>query len=93
MSPTAILYTVDEYDAQEFDGVLVQENTAVCLRNDEARIIPLDKINRVDCDPETFLATHEIPETFFGGGDYGFVNVAEFPALEQHLEEIDREQY
>lgn len=89
------VYAVDEYDSQEFDAVLVQERTIVCLRTNPSlvRVIPLDKVNHIDSDPDLTLEEHEIPESFFGGGEYGFVAVEKFPAIEAHLEDIDKQEY
>ncbi|WP_128478871.1 hypothetical protein [Halorussus pelagicus] len=88
------VFTVDEYDALEFDAVLVRERTVVCLDGDEtARVVPLGKLNHVDADPETMLVERELPESFYGGGQYGFVRVEEYPELEQHLEQLDAEEY
>jgi hypothetical protein len=95
MAPTKPrVFTVDEYDALEFDAVLVRERAVVCLDcTEEARVVPLDKVNHVDADPETMLVERELPDTFYGGGEYGFVNLDEYPELEQHLEELEAEQY
>ncbi|WP_137286242.1 hypothetical protein [Halorussus salinisoli] len=88
------VFTVDEYDALEFDAVLVRERSVVCLDGTEtARVVPLDKVNHVDADPETMLVERELPESFYGGGEYGFVDLDEYPELEQHLEELDAEEY
>ena len=88
------VFTVDEYDALEFDAVLVRERTVICLDGtEEARVVPLDKVNHVDADPESMLVERELPDTFYGGGEYGFVNLDEYPELEQHLEELEAEQY
>ena len=88
------VFTVDEYDALEFDAVLVRERTVVCLDGDEtARVVPLGKLNHVDADPETMLVERELPESFYGGGQYGFVRVEEYPELEQHLEALEAEEY
>lgn len=89
------VYTVDEYEPQAYDAVLVQEETVVCLRAQPAvaSVVPLDKVNRVDGDPDQVLTGPEIPESFFGGARYGFVDVAAFPRIEEHLEAIERERY
>ena len=89
------VYTVDEYEPQAYDAVLVQEETVVCLRADPAlaSVVPLDKVNRVDGDPDQVLTGPEIPESFFGGARYGFVDVGAFPRIGEHLEAIERERY
>ncbi|MFC7078871.1 hypothetical protein [Halorussus caseinilyticus] len=88
------VFTVDEYDALEFDAVLVRERSVVCLDGTETvRVVPLNKVNHVDADPETMLVERELPESFYGGGEYGFVDLDEYPELEQHLEELDAEEY
>ncbi|WP_135825084.1 hypothetical protein [Halorussus ruber] len=88
------VFTVDEYDALEFDAVLFRERTVVCLDGtEEARVVPLQKVNHVDADPELMLVENEIPDTFYGGGDYGFVRVEEYPELDQHLEDLEAEAY
>jgi hypothetical protein len=84
------VFTVDEYDALEFDAVLVRERTIICLDGtEETRVVPLQKVNHIDADPEMMLVEREIPDTFYGGGEYGFVNVDEYPELERHLEELE----
>ena len=88
------VFAVDEYEAQAFDAVLVRERTVVCLDGtDEIRVVPLDKVNHVDADPDQMLVEQELPDTFYGGGDYGFVVLDEYPELQQHLEELEAEQY
>lgn len=95
MAPTRpTVFTVDEYDPLEFDAVLVRENAVVCLDGTETiRVVPLAKVNHVDADPDSMLVEREIPDTFYGGGEYGFVNVEEYPELRQHLEDLEAEQY
>ena len=82
-----------EYQAQEFDAVLIRERTVVCVDGDEDRLrmIPLEKINHVDAEPETMLSGRNVPESFYGGCECGFVEVEAFPDLQDHLEELDRE--
>lgn len=93
-SPQPTVYTVDEYDPLEFDAVLVREDTVVCLDGTETvRVVPLDKVNHVDADPETMLVERELPDTFYGGGEFGFVDIEEYPELEQHLDDLEAEQY
>lgn len=88
------VFAVDEYDALEFDAVLVRENAVVCLDGtDELRVIPMQKVNHVDADPETMLVEREIPDTFYGGGEYGFVDVDQYPELQQHLDDLAAEEY
>ncbi|WP_158059149.1 hypothetical protein [Halorussus halophilus] len=88
------VFAVDEYDALEFDAVLVRDRTVVCLDGtDSVRAIPLDKVNHIDADPDTMLVEREIPESFYGGGEYGFVDLDTYPQVEQHLEELDAEEY
>jgi hypothetical protein len=89
------VFTVDEYEPQEFDAVLFRESTVVCLRSesDLVRIVPLDKVNHVDGDAESMLVDTEIPDSFYGGASHGFVDMSLFPDLEQHLEELTQETY
>lgn len=88
------VYAVDEYDPLEFDAVLVREDAVVCLDGtDSVRVVPMEKVNHVEADPDSMLVERELPETFYGGGEYGFVDLGEYPDLEQHLEEIEAEQY
>lgn len=88
------VYAVDEYDPLTFDAVLVRGQTVLCLDGtDTARVIPLDKVNHVEADPETMLVERELPDTFYGGGEYGFVDLDEYDELQQHLEELEAEQY
>ncbi|NHN61276.1 MULTISPECIES: hypothetical protein [Halorussus] len=88
------VFTVDEYDALEFDAVLFRERSIVCLEGtDEVRVVPLNKVNHVDADPETMLVERELPESFYGGGDYGFVDLEQYPELQQHLEDLEAEEY
>ena len=94
MDTQLTVYAVDEYEPLEFDAVLIQENAVVCLEAGErACVFPLGRVNHVDADPDLLLAGTEIPDAFFGGGEYGFVKVEKFPELERHLDEIEREQY
>ncbi|EFW91556.1 hypothetical protein ZOD2009_13371 [Haladaptatus paucihalophilus DX253] len=89
------VFAVDEYEAQEYDAVLVQENAVVCLNADPGlvRVIPFQKVNHVDADPELHLSSSEVPDSFFGGAEYAFVDVSKFDRIERHLEDIEREQY
>lgn len=89
------LYTVDEYEPQPFDAALVRERSVVCVRADEGlvRMVPLDKVNHVDGDRETMLVDEEIPDSFYGGADCGFVDPERFPEIESHLDDLGREAY
>lgn len=99
------LFTTNEYEGQTFDAVLVRERAAVCVeRAEEAdrhgddegtlvRIVPLDKVNHIDGDAETLLVDTEVPESFYGGGEYGFVDTTKFPEIESHLEALADETY
>ncbi len=89
------VFAVDEYEAQEYDAVLVQENAVVCLNADPplARVIPFQKVNHVDSDPELLLSDSEVPDSFFGGAEYAFVDATKFERIQRHLEDIDKEQY
>ena len=88
------VFAVDEYESMAFDAVLVRERTVVCLDGtDSVRVIPLDKVNHVDADPDLMLVEREIPESFYGGGDYGFVVLDEYPDLREHLEDLEAEEY
>jgi len=89
------LATTAEYEAREFDAVLVREPLVVCVRADEddMRLVPMDKVNHVDGDADDLLVDTQIPESFYGGADYGFVDVDRFPEIEEHLEELTGETY
>lgn len=93
--------SADEYKAQEYDAVLVRDRTVVCVSTDFedgdedvdglVRTIPLGNVNHVDADPDSMLSGTEVPDWFYGGGKYGFAAIEQFPELEQHLEELERE--
>lgn len=96
--------STDEYKAQPFDAVLVRENTVVCVARDGdsdddttadrdglVRVIPLQNLTNVDADPDLLLSGAELPDWFYGGGQYGFVEVEEFPEVEEHLSDLQRE--
>lgn len=89
------LFTTSEYEAQAFDAVLVRDQLVVCVQaeTDELRLVPLDKVNHIDGDAAKFLADTEIPDTFYGGADRGFVDTEQFPEIETHLADLDREEY
>ena len=91
------LLTTSEYEAQSFDAVLVRDDIAVCVRADDGddlvRLVPIDKVNHVDGNGEALLADTEIPESFYGGGRYGFADVSQFPDLQEHLEALQGENY
>lgn len=86
---------VDEYEPQQFDAVLVQDETIVGLDADPGlvTVIPLEHVNRVDGDPAQVLTGPEIPESFYGGARYAFIDVSKFPRIAEHLEAIERERY
>jgi hypothetical protein len=89
------LFTTSEYEPQAFDAVLFRDELVVCVQADSesVRLVPLDKINHVDGDAEDVLVETEIPESFYGGADYGFADVSQFPDLQTHLEELQGEEY
>ncbi|SEO86870.1 hypothetical protein SAMN05216388_102158 [Halorientalis persicus] len=89
------LFTTSEYEPQAFDAVLFRDQLVVCVRADEdsVRLVPLDKVNHVDGDAESVLVETEIPESFYGGAEYGFADVEQFPDLQAHLEDIESEAY
>lgn len=89
------LFTTAEYEPQEFDAVLVRNEIVVCVRadDDSMRLVPLDKVNRIDSNSEHLLVDTQIPESFYGGSDYGFVDIDQFPDLQTHLEELTGETY
>lgn len=89
------LLTTSEYEAQAFDAVLLRDDVAVCVRasDDLVRLVPLDKVNHVDGDGETLLSDTEIPDSFYGGGRYGFADVSRFPDLQDHLDALEGEDY
>lgn len=90
---TVTVLSEDEYDAQAYHAVLVQGRTTVCVDadDDRVRMIPLAKVNHVDAPDGTFVTGTELPEWFYGGGRYGFVEDGVFPELEQHREDLERE--
>lgn len=95
----------DQYSPQSYDAVLVKGRTVLCLRgadgddgDDEeapprplARVLPLEKLHHVDAPPELMVQGREVPESFHGGCEYGFVDTEQFPDLVDREEEIDRE--
>jgi len=89
------LFTTAEYEPQAFDAILFREEIVVCVRADEdlVRVVPLDKVNRVDADQDLLLVETDIPESFYGGSDYGFVDTDQFPDIQAHLEDISGETY
>jgi hypothetical protein len=89
------LFTTAEYEAQEFDAVLVRDNTVVCVQADDdtVRLVPMDKVNHIDGDGDLLLVDTEIPDSFYGGADRGFVDVDQFREIEEHLSELGKEDY
>ncbi|WP_335999594.1 hypothetical protein [Halorientalis halophila] len=89
------LFTTSEYEPQAFDAVLFRDDLVVCVRADEesVRLVPIDKVNHVDGDAEHVLVDTELPESFYGGAEYGFAAVEQFPALQAHLEDLRGEEY
>lgn len=79
----------DEYKAQEFDAVLVREQSVVCVGDGGLRMIPLSKVNHVAADEDALVTGSQLPEWFHGGGEYAFVDLDAFPDLADHLEEAD----
>jgi hypothetical protein len=92
---TVTLFTASEYEAQEFDAVLVRDAVVVCVRADDEdiRLVPMDKVNHLDGPADALYHDTEIPESFYGGADYGFIDVDQFPEIETHLEDLAGEQY
>ena len=89
------VFITAEYEAQQFDAVLVRENMVVCIQADDetVRLVPLDKVNHIDGDADALLTDTEIPESFYGGAASGFVDVEQFPEIEGHLAELSKEEY
>ncbi|AQL41814.1 hypothetical protein BV210_03380 [Halorientalis sp. IM1011] len=89
------LFTTSEYEPQAFDAVLFRETLVVCVQADEesVRLVPLDKVNHVDGDADDVLVDTEIPESFYGGAEYGLADVEAFPDLQTHLEDLEGEEY
>jgi hypothetical protein len=86
------LVTSTEYEPQAFDAVLVRDPVAVCIRSDDdLRLVPLDKVNHVDADPALLLTGAEIPDSFYGGAPFGFVDREKFPDIESHLADLEAE--
>jgi hypothetical protein len=90
---TVTVLSEDEYDSQAYDAVLIQERTAVCVDagDNRVRAIPLAKVNHVDAPERTFVTGTELPEWFYGGGRYGFVEAETFDEFERHREDLERE--
>lgn len=84
------LFTTSEYEPQAFDAVLFRDNLVVCVRADEGlvRLVPVDKVNHVDGTAESILVDAELPESFYGGAEYGFADTEQFPDLQAHLEDL-----
>jgi hypothetical protein len=57
-----------------------------------ATVVPIARVERIDADADLLVIPPELPEWFFGGGEYGFVEVTGFPDLKRHLEDLDRHQ-
>ena len=89
------LYTAAEYEPQQFDAVLLRDPVVVCVRaeTDEVRLVPMDKVNHVDAQAAHLFVDTEIPESFYGGSDYGFVDVEQFPEMQEHLTDLTGETY
>ncbi|MFB6178187.1 MAG: hypothetical protein ABEI77_00505 [Halorientalis sp.] len=89
------VFTTAEYEAQEFDAVLINERGVVCVRADDGavRFVPMDKVNHIDGDTEHLLIDGEIPDSFYGGANRAFVDVEQFPEIEGHLNDRDAESY
>lgn len=89
------LFTTAEYEAQEFDAVLLRDDIVVCVRANEAnmRLVPMDKVNHIDGDADKLLTDTEIPESFYGGAECGFVDAEQFPEIEEHLAALSSEDY
>jgi len=89
------LFTAAEYEPQEFDAVLLRDSVVVCIRagTDEVRLVPMDTVNHVDGDAEHLLVDTEIPESFYGGSNYGFVDIEQFPDVREHLADLDDGSY
>jgi hypothetical protein len=77
------------------DAALVQDRTICCVNTaaDRASVVPIARVERIDADPDLLVTPPELPEWFFGGGRYGFVNVDRFPSLQRHLEDLSSEKY
>jgi hypothetical protein len=85
--------TQDAYDPMTFDAVLVREDTVVCLHphldsvDDEetalegtdVRVVPLENVIHVDGNPGMMVSGDAISEDFFGGAEYGFLDLEQFP--------------
>jgi hypothetical protein len=90
--PVTVLAT-DEYEPTEYDAALVRERTVLCLDADAetVRLVPLDNVVSVEGDAGDHLHGPELPGWFHGGGEYGLVDLDAFPALAEHVADLDRE--
>lgn len=82
-------------DDRTCDAALVQRETICCVDADvdRASVVPMERVVRVDSDSDLLVTPPELPEWFFGGGRYGFVDVDRFPSLQRHFEDLSREKY
>ncbi|MGM0591434.1 MAG: hypothetical protein ACQETI_07365 [Halobacteriota archaeon] len=89
----ASISVVTAESVETYDAVIVKNRTVVCLRSDTnlARVLPLDEVESIDADADLVLT--DIPESFFGGAEFGFVEVDRFPAIQRHLDELAQEVY
>ncbi len=90
MSVTVL--ATDEYEASTYDAALVREETVVCVTAGETiRLVPLVNVVSVEGDPANHLHGPELPGWFYGGGEYGLVDLDAFPDLRDHVEGLERE--
>jgi hypothetical protein len=93
--PAVSVALEDEYEAHEFDAVLKREDVVVCVTaaDEEVSIVPLSKVSYIDGDGDAMLVDAELPDSFYGGGTIGFVDREQFPEIENHLDQLEREDY
>jgi hypothetical protein len=83
--------TQNMYDPVAFEAVLVREDTVVCMHPDvdpddeetpgpdSVRVVPLEHVIHVDADPDLMVPDSEIADSFYGGCEYGFLDLDAFP--------------
>lgn len=91
MSVTVL--ATDEYEPTEYDAALVRESVVVCLdaTAETVRLVPLSNVVSVEGEADHHLTGAELPGWFHGGGQYGLVDLEQFPDLRAHVDGLDRD--